>query len=335
MSADPTMMTDEKAGGEADSRHGRHAEAPQQIPARGWWDIVWRAYRETGRDNIAIVAGGVTYYALFALFPALALLVSLYGLISNPAEVHRQVQALSAAIPGGAQQVIGGELDQIAKSSGGALSLGVVVGFLVSFYSASRGISGLITALNIAYEQKETRGFFRLNLLAAVLTLLLIVVAIVALALVAGVPAVVTSLGLGSIVKWLALILEWPLLLAIVLGVLAVLYRYAPDRREPQWRWITPGATVATVLWLIGSILFTIYVANFGSYNKTYGSLGAVIGMLTWMYLSSYVVLFGAEVNAESERQTRRDTTTGAEKPMGSRGAHAADTLGESYGSSH
>ncbi len=327
-------MANERTEREADTRHGREAEAPQHIPARGWWDIVWRAYQETGRDNIAIVAGGLTYYVLFALFPALALLVSLYGMFSSPAEVHRQMQSLSAAIPGGAQQVIGGELDQIAKSSGGALSLGVVFGLLVSLYSASRGMSGLITALNIAYEQPETRSFIRRNLLAFVLTLLLIVVAVVALVLVAGVPVVISALGIGGFAKWLALILEWPLLLVILLGVLAVLYRYAPDRRQPQWRWTSPGAVVATVLWLIGSILFTIYVANFGSYNKTYGSLGAVIGMLTWMYLSSYVVLFGAEVNAESERQTRRDTTAGAEKPMGRRGAHAADTLGESYGSS-
>lgn len=313
------------------THRGRQAEAPQQIPLAGWKDIVWRAYKETGRDNISLVAGGLTYYMLLALFPALIVLVSLYGLFSNPADVHQQMQSLSATMPSGAQEVIGTELNQIAKSSGGALSFGVVIGFLIALYSASRGMSGMIMALNIAYNQKETRGFIRLLLLSLELTLLVILVGIVALVLVAGVPAVVAAAGFGAVTKWIVLILEWPLLLVILMGTLAVLYRYAPDRRQAQWLWISPGAVVATVLWLIGSILFTIYVAHFGDYNKTYGSLGALIGMLTWMYLSSYVVLLGAEINAETERQTRHDTTEPPAKPMGERGAHAADTLGQSY----
>lgn len=324
-------MPDRPLPRDSGNQRGREAESPRDIPTRGWKDVVWRAYKATGRDNISIVAGGLTYYMLLALFPALALLVSIYGLFSNPAEVHQQMQSISAAVPGGAQQVIGTELDQIAKSSGGALSLGVVIGFLFAFYSASRGMSGLIMALNIAYEQQETRGFVRLYLLAAELTLLVVVVGIMALVLVAGVPAAMQAIGLGAITKWLVYIFEWPLLLVILMGLLAVLYRYAPNRKQAQWRWISPGAGVATMLWLIGSILFTIYVSNFGSYNKTYGSLGALVGMLTWMYLSAYVVLLGAEINSEMERQTRRDTTEGSEKPMGRRGAQAADTLGESY----
>lgn len=328
-------MPDTPLPRDSGNRHGRNAASPWDIPARGWKDIVWRAYKETGRDNISIVAGGLTYYMLLALFPALAVLVSIYGLFSNPAELHQQMQSISATLPDGAQQVIGTELDQIVKSSGGALSLGVVVGFLFALYSASRGMSGLIMALNIAYEQHETRGFVRLYLLAIGLTLLVVAIGSIALLLVAGVPAVVQAIGLKTVTKWLVYIFEWPLLLVILMGVLAVLYRYAPDRKEARWRWISPGAAVATVLWLIGSIMFTVYVSNFGSYNKTYGSLGALVGMLTWMYLSAYVVLLGAEINAEMERQTRRDTTEGAEKPMGSRGARAADTLGESYGSSH
>lgn len=324
-------MPEDKSHPDPGTHRGRQAETPAQIPPAGWKDIVWRAYKETGRDNISLVAGGLTYYMLLALFPALVVLVSLYGLFSNPADVHQQMQALSATMPGGAQDVIGTELDQIAKSSGGALSFGVVVGFLVALYSASRGMSGMIMALNIAYEQQETRGFIRLFLLALALTALVIAFGIIALVLVAGVPAVVAAAGFGAVTKWVVLILEWPLLLVLLMGMLAVLYRYAPDRREAQWRWISPGAAVATVLWLTGSILFTIYVAHFSDYNKTYGSLGALIGMLTWMYLSAYVVLFGAEINAEAERQTRRDTTGGPEKPMGQRGAHAADTLGRSY----
>ncbi len=313
------------------AERGRQAEAPQQIPLAGWKDIFWRAWQATGRDNISLVAGGLTYYMLLALFPALVVLVSLYGLVSNPADVHQQIQSLSATMPNGAQQVIGSELDQITKSSGGALSFGVVIGFLIALYSASRGMSGMIMALNIAYEQQETRGYIRLFLQALALTAVVIGFGIVALVLVAGVPVVVAAAGFGAVTKWIVLILEWPLLLVLLMAMLAVLYRYAPDRREAQWRWITPGAVVATVLWLIGSLLFTIYVAHFGDYNKTYGSLGALIGMLTWMYLSAYVVLLGAEINAESERQTRRDTTTPPDQPMGQRGAHAADTVGRSY----
>ena len=191
-------------------------------------------------------------------------------------------------------------------------------------------MSGMITALDIAYDQPERRGFFRFNLVALVLTVGFVVVGLVIIALVAGLPAAVAAIGLGGTTRWLALILEWPLLIVVMMAMLAVLYRYAPDRDMPRWQWISPGAAVATLLWVIGSIVFSVYVTHFGSYNKTYGSLGAIIVLLTWLWLSAYVVLFGAEINAELERQTRADTTEGRPQPMGQRGATAADTLGES-----
>jgi membrane protein len=191
-------------------------------------------------------------------------------------------------------------------------------------------MSGLIKAINIAYEEPERRGFFKLNMIALVLTLGLVVGGILAIALVAVLPVAAQLLAVGPATKWLLLIVQWPLLIVLVMLGLAVLYRFGPDRDKPQWRWVSPGAITATLLWIAASIGFTIYVANFNSYDKTYGSLGGVVILLTWLYLSSLMVLLGAVINAQSERQTRRDSTEGSPRPMGRRNAYAADTLGES-----
>jgi membrane protein len=191
-------------------------------------------------------------------------------------------------------------------------------------------MSGMITALDIAYEEEEHRSFLRFNALAIALTLCAIVGGFVAIALVVGLPALVQLLNLGAVAKWLLMVVEWPLLIMLVMAGLALMYRYAPDRDEAQWRWVSPGAIVATILWIIASVAFTVYVSNFGSYDKTYGSLGGAIIMLTWLYMSSFIVLFGAVINAQSERQTRKDTTGGKPEPMGRRRAYAADTVGES-----
>jgi membrane protein len=310
---------------------GREAGRPGEIPAKGWKDVLWRAWKHSGEDNMSIVAGGVTYGILVALFPGLAALVSIYGLISDPADIERQLNAISHLMPAEAQKLIGDELHQLASHSGSALSIGAVVGFVLAVWAASRGMSAMITALNIAYEEKETRGFLKLNLLALGLTFGLMLTGLVAIVLVAGVPAALNFIGLGQTARWLILVLEWPLLIGFLLLFLAVLYRFAPNRDKPQWRWVSPGAVTATLLWLIASILFTVYVTNFNSYDKTYGSLGAIVILLTWLYISTYVVLLGAEINAEAERQTRKDTTVGPPEPMGQRKARAADTVGPSY----
>jgi membrane protein len=309
---------------------GREAESPLDIPARGWKDIIWRAAQDFSNKHLTLVAGGVTYYIILALFPGLAALVSIYGLVSNPAQVEQQVNSLRGILPASSQQLIGGELHQLVSSSSDALGVGVVVGILIALWSASNGMSGIITALDIAYDQPERRSFLRYYLLSLVLTLGLIVGGIILVAFVAGLPAVLAAMGASSGTQLLALIVEWPVLIIFVLIMLALLYRYAPDRDQPQWQWVSPGAIAATLIWTVTSILFTIYVSNFGSYNKTYGSLSAIIVLLTWLWISTSAVLFGAEINAESERQTRRDTTVGAPEPMGQRGAVAADTLGQS-----
>jgi membrane protein len=270
----------------------------------------------------------VTYYVLLSLFPGLAALVSFYGLVANPKTVETEINSMSGILPGSSRDLISSELHSLVSSSGSALSIGVVIGILIALYSASRGMTGLISALDIAYGEEERRSYLWFNVLAIVLTIGLIFGGMIAIALVAGLPAVLSGASFGSTTKWVAYVVEWPVLIVFMMGALAILYRYAPDRREPRWEWVSPGAIFATVLWVIGSILFAVYVSHFSDYNKTYGSLGAIIALLTWLWLSAYVVLLGAEINAEAERQTRRDSTRPPEKPMGERGAFAADTLG-------
>ncbi len=249
-------MLDEQATRDADdARRGREAETPTDIPKQGWKDIVRRAWAHSGEDNLGLAAGGVTYYVLLALFPGLAALVSIYGLFSSPAQVQSQVAALAGVMPAQAQSLIATELKQISSSSGGALSFGAVIGFLFALYSASRGVGGLMTGLNIAYEEKERRSLLWQYLTALGLTIMLIAAGLVAIGFIAGAPAVINAIGLGAFGRWLIYILEWPVLMAFLLLILAVAYRVGPSRDHPQWAWITPGALTATVLWLVGSIV--------------------------------------------------------------------------------
>ena len=313
----------------ASAGRGREAAHPQDVPARGWKDISWRVWGEISEKNLFLVASGVAFSILLALFPGLAALVSIYGLVLDPSQVERQVNSLSGVLPEQTKQMLAQELHSLAASSTGSLGIGVVIGVLLALWTARGGMSGLMSGINIAYEEKETRSFFRFNMIALGLTLGVIIGGLVAVALVGVLPAAVQAIGMGGFVKWLMLILEWPLLAVLVMAGLAVLYRYAPNRDEPQWQWVTPGAIAATTLWIIGSIAFSVYVGNFGSYNQTYGSLGGAVVLMTWLYLSAFVVLLGAAVNAQSEKQTRKDTTRGPAQPMGQRRATAADYLGE------
>lgn len=317
----------EAHAGQAD--RGREAERPQDIPSSGWKDILARVWRDINRKNLSLVAGGVTYYMLLALFPALAALVSLYGLITNPAQVGQTINALSRLMPAAALKLIGDELRHLASASNGTLGLGAVIGLVISVATASYGVSGMIVALDIAYGEEDRRSLVQFYMLTMVFTIGLIIEGLIVLALIAVLPVALVDMGASPTTRWIVLIVEWPLLLGCMMVTLAVLYRYAPDRHEAQWKWISPGAITAMVLWGIGSLLFTLYVTHFNSYDKTYGALGAVAVLLTWLWLSSYVVLLGAEINAEAERQTRRDSTIGPPKPMGLRGAYAADTLGK------
>jgi len=309
---------------------GRDATTPRQIPRPGWRDIALRVKEKVGKDNVSIVAAGVAFYALMAIFPALIALISLYGWFADPMQVEQQTAFLAGVLPQNVQSLLSTQMKDIARHAESTLGIGALAGFLVTLWSASKGIKTLFTALNIAYDEEEKRGFITLNALALVMTLGALVFGIITLALVAVLPALLGQLGLQAIARVAVSLVRWPLLAVAVIVALAVLYRYGPSRDQPQWTWVSGGAIVATVLWLVASILFSVYVANFGSYNQTYGSLGAVVVLLTWLYLSAFIVLLGAELNSEMEHQTTQDTTRGAEQPMGQRGAQKADTVGES-----
>lgn len=308
---------------------GQQAETPTQIPAHGWWQITRRAVKESSDDNVPMLAGGVAFFAFLAVFPALIAAITIYGLIADPGQVAEQVQQLAAALPQDAQPIIVDQLQAVVSSSTGALGFGLVVSLLAALWSASSGTSNLMKAVNLAYDERETRGFFKTRGIALLLTLGAIVFVLVTLTLVAVVPPVLEALQLGLIGTVIAQIVRWALLILLVIGALAVVYRLAPDRDAPKIRWVSIGSVVAAALWILGSLGFSLYVNNFGSYNKTYGALAGVVVLLLWLYLTSYIVLLGAEINAESERQTARDTTRGEPTPMGQRRAVAADELAD------
>jgi membrane protein len=308
---------------------GGEAETPTQIPPRGWWQVTRRAFRESSADNVPMLAGGVAFFAFLAVFPALIAALTLYGLVADPAQVTRQVEGLAGALPQQTQPLISEQLGAVAASSGGALGIGLVVSLLAALWSASSGTGNLMQAINIAYDEQETRGFVKLRGTALLLTLGAIVFVLLTLALVAVVPPLLDALPLGPVATVLAQVVRWGLLVGVVIVALAVVYRVAPDRDAPRIRWVSTGALVAAVLWIAGSVAFSLYVNNFGSYNRTYGALAGVVVLLLWLYLTSYVVLLGAEINAESEKQTGRDTTRGRPVPMGERRAVAADEVAD------
>ena len=309
---------------------GREADRPSEIPPRGWFAVLKRVKAEVKEDNVTLLAAGVAFYAMLAIFPAIIAVVTVYGMVADPAQVQSQVGEFAKSLPSGADQLLTGQLKTVTQAGRQSLSIGLAVSLLAVLWTASGGIQGLVKGLNLVYDEKETRGFLKLRGLSLLLTLGAILMAVVAIALVAVFPAVVDDLKLGQAGQLAASIARWVVLALLVLSAVAVLYRYAPDRANPRWRWVSWGAVVALVLWLLGSIGFSWYVDNFGKYNQTYGALAAVIILLLWLFLSAFAVLLGAEIDAEIERQTVRDTTTGPERPMGQRDAEVADTVGES-----
>ena len=308
---------------------GRKAATPSEIPAKGWWDIGKRVLREFGNDRVLLVAAGVTFYAILALFPAIGALVSIYGLIADPGTINAQLSNLQGILPSGALEIVGEQVKRIAAKGGGTLGFTAAFGILLSIWSANGGMKAIFDALNIVYDEKEKRNFIWLNLRSLSFTagaLLFVVLALVGIVVV---PAALAFLNLGSM-EWVIALLRWPILLVVVLGSLALLYRYGPSRDTAQWRWVTWGSGVAAFLWIAVSALFSWYVSSFGKYNETYGSLGAIIGFMTWIWISTTIVLLGAELNAEMEHQTAKDTTTGKPEPLGTRKAKVADTVAAS-----
>lgn len=315
-------------GQRTDYRHpGAQAERPAEIPPRGWFQILKRALREAKEDQISLAAAGVAFYAFLSIFPAMLAALAVYGLLAEPGQVQQQLNSISGALPEQARQILTDQLSSLASGQQGALTIGLVISVLLALWTASGGVAGLMQAINIAYDERETRGFVKLRGTALLLTLGAILFVLLSVALVAVLPVVLNQVGLGAAGRIAVQVLRWALLLGFVLAALAVLYRYAPSRNAPRFRWVTLGAVVATVLWILGSVGFSLYVNNFGSYQKTYGAIAGVIVLLLWLYLSSYTVLLGAEVNSEAEHQTAKDTTVGEPRPMGSRDAVKADTV--------
>lgn len=310
---------------------GHEADAPHEIPARGWKDILLRTIREFREDQAPLVAAGVTFYVLLAVFPALTTLVSLYGLFADVTQVGEHVARLAGIVPREGIVFLSEQMTRIAGAADGGLSLAFLGGLVLSLWSANGATRAVITALNIAYEEEETRPFLRRTLLSLAFTVGGVIFVLAALFVIGAPSALEPYIGpMGArLLAWLS----WPaILLAAGLG-LALLYRHGPSRDDVKWSWLSWGSAAALALWLAVSAAFSIYVSNFAHYEKTYGSLGAVIGLMMWVYLSTQVVLFGAELNSEIEHQTVRDTTVGPERPLGARGAVMADTVGEPQGS--
>jgi membrane protein len=308
---------------------GRKAAAPTRIPWRGWKDILIRTYREIQDDRLLALAAGVVFYSLVALFPAVAAGVSVYAFFSDAKSVASHLSLLADVVPGGALELLGTEITRIAATAEGKLTFGFLVGFGIALWSANAGMKAIFDALNIIYDEEEKRSFVWLNVVSLFFTLCAIVGMLVAVGVVVIFPLILAAFGLSSVDTPLMIgILRWPAMFMLMILALAVLYRYGPSRRRARWRWLTVGSVFAALSWLLVSLLFSWYLANFGNYNATYGALGAVIGLMMWMWFSTIVVLVGAELNSEIEHQTAIDSTVGSTKPLGARGAVVADTVG-------
>lgn len=317
---------------EADHRHdpgrGRLADRPRNIPARGWKDILVRLYWKFWEDRAMLVAGGVTFYLLLALFPALAAFVSLFGLIADPASILDSAAALDDVLPDAATEIITRELTQLAGKDPATLGFGLILSLVVALWTANNGVKAIFEALNIAYNEQEKRTLLRLHLVSFAFTIGGFVLATVLVFAVALVPVILAFVDLGPLADAAVRATRWALLLPIFAAMIALLYRYGPSREPASWRWLSWGSAMATTVWVVASLGFSFYLQNFADYQATYGSLGALVGFLLWIWLSVLILVVGAELNAEMELQTRRDTTEPPEAAMGKRGAFVADTLG-------
>lgn len=308
---------------------GRGATSPLQIPFKGWHDILWRTYAQIGRDRLLAVAAGVVFYGLLAIFPAITALVSSYGLFADPATISTHLAFLADLMPAGAFAIVQEQIARIAGQGGGGLSIAFVLGLLIALWSANAGMKAMMDALNVIYDEEEKRSFLKLNLVSLLLTLGGLLILLLAVACVVVLPLALSWVGLESSAAWLIAGLRWPALLVVVTLALIVLYRFGPSRRPARWRWLIVGAVVATLIWLAASALLSFYLSNFADYNATYGSLGAGIGLMMWLWISAIAVLLGAELNSEIEHQTAHDSTVGRDRPLGRREAVMADTVGK------
>jgi membrane protein len=308
---------------------GRKANTPEEIPPLGWMDIFWRVFWSISANRLLSTAGGVAFFALLAIFPGIGAIVSLYGLFADSSTIGEHIALLGGILPFGVLEIVAEQIRQVAKQQNDTLGAAFVVGLLIAIWSANSGMAALFDALNVVYDERESRSLLRLyatTFLFTVAGIFFVILAIFGLVII---PLALRFFGLASETEVLISVVRWPVLLATVGVSLSFLYRYGPSRRNAKWRWVTWGSVVAALLWMGASMLFSWYVATFDSYNRVYGSLGAGIGFMVWLWISAVIVLLGGEVNAEMEHQTARDTTEGKPKPLGSRGATMADHVGK------
>ncbi|MFP7673865.1 YihY/virulence factor BrkB family protein [Marivita sp. S0852] len=310
--------------------HGRKAYRPSEIPAPGLLDVAVRIWQRQAEANLGLIAAGIAFYGLLSLFPSITASVAIAGLIMDRSVIVENSADFAAVLPDAAQDIILGQMRDVTAADGKALGFAAIFSILLALYSASRAIGNFISGLNIVYEEDESRGFIYLKLLTLGLTLLVLISLILALGVVAILPAIAAFADIVPLVADAIMYARWPILFLVGAACIALLYRFGPDRRAAKWRWLTPGAVIACLLWVAGSIGFSLYVQSFGTYNETFGALGGVIILLTWLWLSAFVVLLGALIDAELEAQTGRDSTIGAPRPRGERGAYKADNLGKS-----
>ncbi|WP_299961007.1 YihY/virulence factor BrkB family protein [uncultured Roseobacter sp.] len=311
---------------------GRNAETPAEIPASGWKDIAFRLKDEIAEDRVGLIAAGVAFYGLLALFPAITALIAISGLLVEPNDIVEQLRSMSGVMPEEVIAIITKQATAVAGSREGGLGLAAVLGILIALYSASKGMASLIQGINVAYDEEEERGFIKLKLVTFGLTLFLMAGLLIALLSTLGLPALLAFIDLGQMVELIMTGGLWLGLVALTIIGLSVLYRYAPSRDAPEWKWASVGAIMGCLVWIVASAGFAFYVSNFGSYNESFGTLAGVIVLLMWFWISAFIILLGAELNAEMEAQTRVDTTRGPDAPMGAREAEKADTLGEAAG---
>ena len=308
---------------------GRNASSPVEIPWPGWKAVLRRVVLKMATDRVALSAAGCAFYATLALFPALTMLIFTYGLVFDPRTVEPQLVSLREVLPPIVYTLIAQRIHDLVTRPAATLGWGLVASTAVTLWSAATGTKGIITALNIAYEEVERRSILRYQLETLAITLSALLGTAVGLTLLIILPQFLDFLAESSVNQTLIQVASVGLLLLFLMVGLSFLYRYGPSRRQPRWQWVTPGSLTAAVLWLLASVLFSLYVTKVAHYDTTYGPLAAVAGVMMWFWVTIYAVLLGAELNAELELQTLLDSTDGPPKPLGKRGAYVADHVAE------
>jgi membrane protein len=332
MHSNPPQNTESETLTPEDVERGRDASAPGDIPLKGWKDVALRVYHRLLQERVTLTAAGVAFYLLLSLFPGLAALVSLYGLISDPSTIGAQMAFLSDLFPADALDLVLGQLKALSQQNDSTLSIGFFVGLGISLWSARNGVAALFEAMNLAYAEEEKRGFLSITLFSILFTLGGLLVAAVLTTALAVLPVVMAVVFIPDRVELLMKVVRWPIMLAVIWLGTVLIYRYGPSREDAKLRWLNFGTVFSTGAWLITSLGFSYYIENFADLNATYGTLGTFIGFMLWTWISTVILIVGAIINAELEHQTVRDSTTGPSMPMGARGATMADTLGETQG---